>query len=379
MSGVSARIQPGTGGVKCCPIMSHTHTSSLRAPHSAWGVVVFILIAVIGLYFVKWSPYYDRSFVAAETHSIGASILAGADGAVPAASWQAALDYAIRYGKAIWQAMLLGLLLGAALQALLPSQWIRRCLGGLGMGSVVAGGLLAIPSMMCTCCSAPVVAGMRRCQAGPGSTVAWWLGNTMLNPATLVFMGFVLGWHWAGLRLVLGLAMVLGLGWLLNRINQGADRPQMEDALAIAPDKPEPSMRVGAILQRWARLFTGMALRLLPEYLILVLLLGAARAWLFPVIDISVDNSLLWIVGAAVVGMLFVIPTAGEVPMVQAMLFLGVAAGPAAALLMTLPPISLPSLAMVAKAFKPKELAALMASVVGFGVLAAGIAIGLGF
>ncbi len=34
------------------------------------------------------------------------------------------------------------------------------------------------------------------------------------------------------------------------------------------------------------------------------------------------------------------------------------AAGPAAALIMTLPPISLPSLAMVAKSFRPAELAA---------------------
>src|SRR5690606_37832218 len=51
----------------------------------------------------------------------------------------------------------------------------------------------------------------------PGGTAAYWLGNTMLNPATLVFMGFVLGWHWAGLRLALGLVMVLGVGWALNR------------------------------------------------------------------------------------------------------------------------------------------------------------------
>src|SRR5690606_28378384 len=126
------------------------------------------------------SPYYDRSFAAAETHSIGASILTGADGTVPAASWQAAVDYAISYGRAIWKAMLLGLLLGSALQALLPQRWIQRWLGGLGTGSVVTGSLLSIPSMMCTCCSAPVVTGLRRCEAGPGSTAAWWLGNTML-------------------------------------------------------------------------------------------------------------------------------------------------------------------------------------------------------
>jgi uncharacterized protein len=34
----------------------------------------------------------------------------------------------------------------------------------------------------------------------------------VLNPAALVFMGFVLGWNWTALRLALGLLMVFGIG-----------------------------------------------------------------------------------------------------------------------------------------------------------------------
>ncbi len=130
---------------------------------------------------------------------------------------------------------------------------------------------------------------------------------------------------------------------------------------------------------RWLRLFARMALRLIPEYIVLVLLLGAARAWLFPHVDAGIGNELLWIVGLAVAGLLFVIPTAGEVPIVQAMLSLGIAAGPAAALLMTLPPVSLPSLAMVARSFRPAELATLVAGVLVVALAAAGLAIALGF
>ena len=59
----------------------------------------------------------------------------------------------------------------------------------------------------------------------------------------------------------------------------------------------------------------------------------------------------------AVAGTLFVIPTAGEVPIIQAMLSLGMAAGPAGALLMTLPPISVPSMAMLGRSFPPRILA----------------------
>ncbi|MEI9986030.1 MAG: hypothetical protein WDN69_24305 [Aliidongia sp.] len=79
-----------------------------------------------------------------------------------------------------------------------------------------------------------------------------------------------------------------------------------------------------------------MAIRLLPEYIVLILALGAARAWLFPAIGPDIDNHLIWIVLFALAGTLFVIPTAGEVPIIQAMLALGMGVGPAGALLMTL-------------------------------------------
>lgn len=348
-----------------------------QGAHPALGIVIFVLIVVAGLFYVKWSPYYHRAFTAAETHSIGQSILTGGQATPPAPSVSAALDYAVAYGKAIWPAMVLGLLLGSGVQALLPRRWIMRALGGTGLGSVAAGGLLSVPAMMCTCCAAPVVAGLRKCQAAPGSAVAFWLGNTMLNPAALIFMGFVLGWNWTGLRLALGIVMVFGLGWLINRISQGSTRSFDENQMATM--QPQGEIDEGRPFARWMKLLGGMTLRLVPEYIVLLLLLGAARAWLFPHIDANVDNSLLWVAGFALAGLLFVIPTAGEVPIVQAMLSLGIAAGPAAALLMTLPPVSLPSLAMVARSFRPIELAALIGGIFAIGLAAAGLAILLGF
>jgi uncharacterized membrane protein YraQ (UPF0718 family) len=77
--------------------------------------------------------------------------------------------------------------------------------------------------------------------------------------------------------------------------------------------------------------------------------------------------------------MLFVIPTAGEVPIIQAMLSLGMGVGPAGALLMTLPPISVPSLAMLARSFRPRLLTIVAVSVVLFGVVGGGLAVALGF
>jgi uncharacterized membrane protein YraQ (UPF0718 family) len=356
-----------------------TTLDTRRADYPVLGIAVFLLIAITGLFYVKWFPYYNRAWVAASSHSIGSSILMGTSDSAPAPSLGAAIDYALAYGKAIWQAMVLGLLLGSAVQALLPRRWIARALGGNGMGSVVAGGLMSLPGMMCTCCAAPVVAGLRKCQAAPGSAVAFWLGNSVLNPATLVFMGFVLGWQWSALRLALGVVLVFGLGWLLNRMNAAAGRTV--DAAPVQALQAQATDDGGQTnpFKRWIAIFGRMTVRLVPEYIVLVLLLGAARAWLFPHIGADIDNHLWWIAGLAVAGALFVIPTAGEVPIIQAMLSLGMAAGPAAALLMTLPPISLPSLAMLARSFRPVDLATVFAGVVATGLIAGGLAIAFGF
>lgn len=339
------------------------------------GWLVFLLIAVAGLFYVKWFPYYNRALVAVANHSIGPSILMGTASSPPAPSWDAALGYALAYSRAIWQAMVLGLLLGSAVQALLPVEWVARLLGTTGFSSVAKGSLLAIPGMMCTCCAAPVVIGLRERQASPGAAISFWLGNSVLNPATLVFMGFVLGWNWTALRLVLGTLMVFGLGYLVNRMVTPREAEAADRRLAELMDSTPDS----GILMRWINILWRTAVRLIPEYVILVLLLGAARAWLFPHAGPEIGNAIGWIIALAIAGTLFVIPTAGEVPIVQAMLSLGVGVGPAGALLMTLPPVSVPSLAIISRSFRPRVLLVVTLSVVAFGIAGGLLAIGLKF
>lgn len=349
----------------------HAHLLILR-----W--CAFLSIAIVGLLYVKWLPYYSRAFLAAAEHSIGQSILMGTDAAPPPPSFAAAFGYALAYGKAIWQAMLLGLLLGSGIQALLPGDWVTRVLGKANFASVAVAGALALPGMMCTCCAAPVVVGLRARQASPGAAIAFWLGNSILNPATLVFMGFVLGWDWAAFRVVLGALMVFGLGQLANLMATPKEAEaaglQMSQMVACGDDPSD----IPGILRRWWGIFVRLSVRLIPEYIVLLLVLGAARAWLFPEIGPQIGNEFYWIVLFAFVGMLFVIPTAGEIPIVQAMLALGMGAGPAAALLMTLPPVSVPSLAMVASSFRWQTLALVSAGVVGFGIFAGMLAVALG-
>jgi uncharacterized membrane protein YraQ (UPF0718 family) len=110
---------------------------------------------------------------------------------------------------------------------------------------------------------------------------------------------------------------------------------------------------------------------LAPLYVITVLLLGFARAWLFPLAGMSGWGSgLLPLALLALAGTLFVIPTSGEVPIVQALLVAGLAIGPAAALLITLPIVSLPAMAMLRTAVPTRALVTVFGGIWVLGIVA---------
>ncbi len=114
----------------------------------AGGIAALALILVFGLYYVKWDPYYDKAFIAAAQHSIGPSIVSGKGAEAPPPSWEAAWGYAWAYGKSIWQAMVLGLLIGAGVQVAVPRDWLARVFGRMNFKGVALAGLSSVPLMM---------------------------------------------------------------------------------------------------------------------------------------------------------------------------------------------------------------------------------------
>ncbi|MFS0880381.1 permease [Metabacillus niabensis] len=328
---------------------------------TVWLVISFIVIATAGLLYVKWWPYYNKSILAANTHSIGASILG--DGTNQSPLWHQALDYALAYFNSVWKAAILGILLGSLLQVLLPTGWLLKVLGKTSFGSTAIAGLAAVPGMMCSCCAAPIAVGLRKKNVSVGAALAFWIGNPMINPATLIFMTFVLSWKFTVIRLVFGLILTFGVSYLANRFVKDV---QPIDIDQMIPEEEEK----GSFLTRWLKSMGMMVLYIVPAYVLSVLLLGAGRVWLFPQLSEAQTNSILAILIFAIAGMLFVIPTAAEIPIVQTFMSLGIiGGGPAAALLVTLPAISLPSLIMVAKSFPKKVLLFVITSVIILGMI----------
>ncbi|MBL5923339.1 permease [Lelliottia amnigena] len=325
--------------------MTGQSSSQAATPFQWWKPALFFLVVIVGLWYVKWQPYYGKAFTAADTHSIGKSILAQPD----TSPLQAAGDYAMVYFLAVWKAAVLGVLLGSLIQVLVPRNWLMRTLGQPRFKGTLLGTIFSLPGMMCSCCAAPVTAGMRRQQGSMGGALAFWMGNPVLNPATLVFMGFVLGWHFALIRLVAGLLTVL----IVASLVQYLVKDNTVQPVPVDIDASEPQ---GGFFARWGKALWQLFWSTIPVYILAVLVLGAARVWLFPHADGAIDNTLLWVIAMAVAGCLFVIPTAAEIPIVQTMMLAGMGTAPALALLITLPAVSLPSLIMLRKSFPAKAL-----------------------
>lgn len=329
------------------------------------GVVLFLAVLLTTLAWAKWIPYSHKIPATAASGSLGASILSGGQAAPPAPSVQAAVSYTLTYLGAIWPALVAGLLIAAALEAFLPPALLWRLLTSRAWGSAaIRGGVCSMGSMMCTCCAAPIAVTMRRRGIPAPAAAAFWIGNPALNPAVLAFLVVVLSWQWAALRVVSAVALLAVVGLVAHRML--GDRSEVPEAAAPAPDQPAT---IADAFVRFFRTLARLCVTLLPEYLAIVLLLGAFRGWLFPAGQELAAWGVLAILVFALVGMLFVIPTAAEIPIVQGFLLAGLPIGPAAALMITLPAVSLPSLVMVARAFSLRTTLAFAGLVVLIGVL----------
>ncbi len=108
------------------------HASPSESPY-LWGVLLFFLTTIVGLYYAKWMPYFHRALTAAVP---------------PAVGWTAAWSYTVAYAGAVWQALVVGLLVGSGIQALLPRAWLTRFLGRAGFTTTALAGAVSIPSMM---------------------------------------------------------------------------------------------------------------------------------------------------------------------------------------------------------------------------------------
>lgn len=353
------------------------------SPREVGGLLLFLAIAALVLTWAKWNPYSHKLPAVARVHHLGKPVVGA--GHVPAFSLSGGWSFARAYFLSVWPAIVAGVLTGAAVQTLVPRRWLLRTLGGEAAGATLRGIVAGLPTMLCTCCSAPVAVGLRRGRVGVRPALAYWLTTPLLNPAVLAFAAFALPWRWALLRGVAGAALIAAVLLVAGRRSRvdaspaalaAADIPtagaatagvaRLDAAVAVAAGGDEP-----VSLRRFLAALARLSLRLLPEYAVVVVLIGAGRGALFPIGASLSSYAVLGVLLLAVTGTLLAVPTAGEIPVVAGVLAAGFSPALAAALLVTLPATSVASLTMVRKEFPRRVVVAVPVLTVGVGLATA--------
>lgn len=278
------------------------------------GVLVLAVVFVAGLLWAKWLPYGQKAGKLSSTHSwSGGTMFAnsGHPGALP--TFSGAWHFTWVYSQTVWKGFLVALVVAAVFDALVPRAWLLAVLNRrTRLGQAVAGGIASVPTLMCTCCTAPLAVGLRKRGASSTASLAYWVGNPLLNPAVLVFLFLVAPWQFGVVRVLVGAAVVIGgsvlVTYLLEPEAPGSE-PPLPPELRPAGD-PDPA-RLSQFPLRFARSLLRLAVVLIPLYLVTVYLVAFFSGWLSDFIGLDARLGIVAVLVCALLGTLLVIPTGG--------------------------------------------------------------------
>lgn len=264
----------------------------------------------------------------------------------------------LAYGLNLWDGNAIGmffamLLAGAAAGAFAPPTRLRGVLTRQGAVGAGVGGVLGLPLMMCSACSAPVSLGFRRSGATIETSLGVIVGSALFNPIGVVAMFAALPVQMGIARILFGVLALFALAPLAARwsgAGGGSDQACELPAVIVdaQPNRPESWLAaIAAATGEWLRNSAMVAWRLGPLMLMATLLVGVVFT-LVPPQTLS-DRQTLGLVTlllAAAVGTLLQTPALFEIPLALGLLYLGLGVGPATAVLLTAPAPGLITLAI---------------------------------
>jgi uncharacterized membrane protein YraQ (UPF0718 family) len=233
------------------------------------------------------------------------------------------------------------------------------------------GALFALPQPFCSCCSSVMAPSLVRRGASANFILAFVVGAPMLNVTTIVLAIALLPWPFAALRIAAGFVIAVIITALVARLVPQSTpvatpwfRGLDVDAVAGGRAVERPSAMIAA----WLRASGRIAIVLVPTLWIWCVV----ASLLFQIMPAAFGNNVASVVVSAIAGTFLMISTWSEIPMALALIRAGFD-GPAAALLVVLPAISLPCMVLLGGALQRFRLVATLSVAVMLAGIAAGI------
>ena len=246
-------------------------------------------------------------------------------------------EFSLTYLELVALGMTFAFLVAGLTEAFLFPQSSARGFADRGIKGALKGLLVGSAMNLCSACIVPVASAFRRRGAGIEATLAITQGSSTLNLPAVIMTVMVFTPMIGGARIGLSLVGALLLGPLVAR---AVGRGNQALADAVPPlELPEPdtstwSQALSEAFRHWLKASLGYLIRLGPIMVLAGLASGLAIQWVSPdTVSSYLGNHVLGIAIAATLGILINVPLLFEIPLVAALLLVGMGAAPAATLL----------------------------------------------
>ena len=246
-------------------------------------------------------------------------------------------EFSSTYLKLVAVGMTFAMLVAGLTEAFLFPAGGGGGLSGRGLKGALQGLMVGTPMTLCSACIVPISSAFRRKGAGVEATIAMAQSSSTLNLPAIVMAATVFTPLLFGSRLVLGIigALLLGplVALLMGRGRRSPDRqPAHVEALQAEAETWGEVLRSG--MRDWLKASIRYLIALGPLMVAASLITGLVIQFIKPeTISIFLGDNVTGIAIAATVGVLINVPLMFEIPLVAALLLVGMGTAPAATLL----------------------------------------------
>ncbi len=239
-------------------------------------------------------------------------------------------------------------------------QRIKKLLAGRNefLGNVLAA-ILGIPTPFCSCSAVPIFIGLVESGVPLGVTFSFLIASPTINEVAIALLFGLFGWQITALYIGSGLVIAILAGFAIGKMGLESE---VEDFVYRLREKKaqEKKMNWGGRIE-FAKQQTAEIVKKVALYIVIGIGIGALIHGYAPtdfLLGIAGKDNPLAVPIVVLIGIPLYSNAAGTIPIVQALMAKGMAAGTALAFMMSVTALSLPEMIILRKVLKPKLLAA---------------------
>lgn len=244
------------------------------------------------------------------------------------------------------------------IQSFFPPERTKKILGRFhGIWANLLAALLGTVTPFCSCSSIPLFIGFTSAGLPLGVTFSFLISSPMVDLGSLVLLMSIFGWKVAVIYVVLGLAIAVAGGTLIEK--QHLDN-QVEAYIrnARSIDVPQEELHFKDRLHYAWEQVVATAKKVAPYVLIGVGIGAIIHNWIPEafIVKILGGNNPFGVILATVAGVPMYADIFGTIPIAEALLSKGALLGVVLSFMMAVTTLSVPSMILLRKAIKPKLL-----------------------